>query len=135
MVNRKAGMRGVSGLSGDMRQLHAVSASNPNASLAVEMFCYSVRKQIAAMIAVLEGIDMIVFTGGIGENDPLVRSLICSGLAWAGVRSDTASQQHVAGTCDMRVVPSREDDQIARLSSQVVRNGTSDGCRPLIGSR
>jgi acetate kinase len=65
------------------------------------MFCYSVRKQIAAMIAALGGVDMIVFTGGIGENDTEVRDAICAGLSWAGIGQ-------------IRVIGTQEDEQIAR---------------------
>ena len=54
------------------------------------MFCYSVRKQVAAMIAALDGVDLIVFTGGIGENDEEVRAAICRGLSWIGVSLDEA---------------------------------------------
>ena len=67
-IDREAGMEGVSGLSGDMRQLRD-AGENTQARLAVEMFVYSVRKQIAAMAAAIEGLDLLVFTGGIGEND------------------------------------------------------------------
>ncbi|MEI9930115.1 MAG: acetate/propionate family kinase [Rhizomicrobium sp.] len=68
LVNRHSGLLGVSAASSDMRHLHQSAPTNPDAQLAIEMFCYSVRKQIAAMIAVLEGIDLIVFAGGIGEK-------------------------------------------------------------------
>ena len=54
------------------------------------MFCYSVRKQIAAMIAALDGVDLLVFTGGIGENDVEARAAICGGLSWLGVSLDEA---------------------------------------------
>jgi acetate kinase len=84
------------------------------------MFCYSVRKQIAAMIAVLDGVDMIVFTGGIGENDGEVRASICGGLSWAGINLDPA--QNLAAACSIndpasrvlvQVLASQEDEQIA----------------------
>jgi acetate kinase len=85
------------------------------------MFCYSVRKQIAAMAAVLEGVDMLVFTGGIGENDAEVRATICSGLSWMGVNLDATRNLDVrnpinelASHCAVRVVPSQEDEEIAR---------------------
>ena len=104
-----------------MRRLHEAAAANPNARLAIEMFCYSVRKQIAAMIAVLDGLDMLVFTGGIGENDAQVRAEICSGLSWIGVsldesRNRAASNPVSDGTsrCQVLVLPSQEDEQIAR---------------------
>src|SRR6195952_2065089 len=85
LVDHQSGLRGISGLDGDMRILHQAASSNDDARLAIEMFCYSVRKQIAAMIAVLGGVDMVVFTGGIGENDEVARAMICEGLSWAGI--------------------------------------------------
>ena len=104
-----------------MRRLHEAAAANPNARLAIEMFCYSVRKQIAAMIAVLGGVDMLVFTGGIGENDAQVRAEICSGLAWIGVSLDEARNRAASNPvsddtsrCQVLVLPSQEDEQIAR---------------------
>ena len=71
------------------------------------MFCYSVRKQIAAMIAVLGGIDLIVFTGGIGENDG--SESICAGPSWAGVSLGIGPSNVL-----VRVLASQEDKQIAR---------------------
>ena len=100
MVNRKSGLQGISGLSSDMRLLRQAAPSNPDARLAIEMFCYSVRKQVAAMIAALGGADRIVFTGGIGEHDAEARAEICDGLSWVDVR--------------VSVLPSQEDEQIAR---------------------
>jgi acetate kinase len=100
LVDRGSGLLGISGLTSDMRRLHAAAGSNPDAALAIRMFCYSVRKQVAAMIAALEGIDLLVFTGGIGENDAPVRAAICEGLAWAAPK--------------VRVLASQEDAQIAR---------------------
>jgi acetate kinase len=68
-----------------MRRLHETASSNADTRLAIEMFGYSVRKQVAAMIAALDGVDLIVFTGGIGENDGEARAAICDGLSWIGV--------------------------------------------------
>ena len=121
LIDQRSGLLGVSGVSGDMRRLHEAAASNRDASLAIEMFCMSVRKQIAAMTAVLDGLDMLVFTGGIGENDAQVRAEICSGLSWIGVsldesRNRAASNPVSDGTsrCQVLVLPSQEDEQIAR---------------------
>jgi acetate kinase len=100
LIDRRSGLLGISGVSGDMRRLHEAASSSADARLAIQMFCQSVRKQIAAMIAVLEGIDLLVFTGGIGENDAEVRAAICNGLAWAAPA--------------VRVLASQEDEQIAR---------------------
>jgi acetate kinase len=117
LVDHQSGLLGISGLDSDMRQLHRAASSNDDARLAIEMFCYSVRKQIAAMIAVLGGVDMVVFTGGIGENDEVARAMICEGLAWAGIwqpetRSWTGREAVLGST--VCVLASQEDEQIAR---------------------
>ena len=109
LIDKHSGLLGISGVSGDMRRLHEAAASNRDARLAIEMFCMSVRKLVAAMAAVLGGVDMLVFTGGIGENDAPVRDEICSGLAWLGVGVDDR-----ASRCQVRVLASQEDEQIAR---------------------
>jgi acetate kinase len=121
LVDRHSGLVGISGVDSDMRRLHAAAASNPDAALAVEMFCYSVRKQIAAMIAVLDGVDLIVFTGGIGEHDAQARAKICRGLSWIGVRLDDDRNRcadnpinAAASRCAVRVLASQEDEVIAR---------------------
>ena len=90
LVDHRSGLLGISGIAGDMRGLHQAASSNTDARLAIEMFCYSVRKQIAAMIAALDGADVIIFTGGIGENDAAARAAICGGLSWIGVSLDEA---------------------------------------------
>ncbi|WP_216850399.1 MULTISPECIES: acetate/propionate family kinase [unclassified Acidisoma] len=107
LVDHRSGLQGISGIGHDMRGLHEAAATNPDARLAISMFCYSVRKQIAAMIGALGGVDMIVFAGGIGEHDDAVRAEICDNLPWI---SGTASG------CSVRVIPSQEDEQIARHS-------------------
>lgn len=84
MINQQSGLLGISGLSGNMQTLHQHSVVNSDARLAIEMFCYSVQKQIAAMACALGGIDLLVFSGGIGEHDEIVRSHICAGLSWLG---------------------------------------------------
>ncbi|MDQ6638219.1 MAG: acetate/propionate family kinase [Pseudomonadota bacterium] len=122
MVDHRAGLLGISGVAGDMRRLHEQAAANDDARLAIEMFCYSVRKELAAMTAVLGGVEAIVFTGGIGENDPDVRSAICAGLAWAGIRLDESRNRASNGglisepssSCAVHVLASQEDEQIAR---------------------
>jgi acetate kinase len=118
LVDRRSGLLGVSGVSGDMRALRAAAPSNPDARLAIDMFAYGVRKQIAAMAAVLEGVDMLVFTGGIGENDRQTRQSIRGGLSWLGIGLDDTEQGpsdgQPASGCFIKVIPSQEDEQIAR---------------------
>ena len=126
LIDHRSGLTGISGVGSDMRRLHDAASSNPDARLAIEMFCYSVRKQIAAMMAALGGVDLLVFTGGIGENDGKVRASICSGLSWAGVGSDAiediAEYGRVPSAQGARVLvlPSREDRQIARHTGHLV---------------
>jgi acetate kinase len=119
LVDHRSGLLGLSGTDSDMRRLREAASSNADARLAIEMFCYSVRKQIAAMIAALGGIDLLVFTGGIGETDARARAVICGSLSWfdisldeggAGSAGDPTSEPRPR--CQVRALPSREDDQI-----------------------
>ena len=128
LVNHRSGLVGVSGTASDMRRLHAVEASNTEARLAIDMFCYSASKQIAAMASVLGRIDGLVFTGGIGENDSAVRALICGGLSCLGIELDglrnTASETRIdtfQSRCAVHVIASQEDEQIARHTSALVQ--------------
>ncbi len=85
----ESGLKGVSGISGDIRDLREWSAlGSPRAILALRMFHHQVRRQVAAMAASLEGLDALIFTGGIGENSDIERMAICEGLAWLGVQLD-----------------------------------------------
>jgi acetate kinase len=127
LVDHRSGLLGISGISGDIRCLHAAAASNRRAHLAIEMFGYSVRKQVAAMMAALGGVDLIVFTGGIGENDSEVRSAVCEGLSWAGVSLDNARNKlarnpisDVESSCAVLVLESQEDEQIARHADAIL---------------
>jgi acetate kinase len=121
LVDRRSGLLGISGVGSDMRRLREAASSNADARLAIQMFCYSVRKQVAAMIAALGGVDLIVFTGGIGENDGEARAAICGGLAWIGVSLDNTRNRSAnnpindpASRCQVLVLASQEDEQIAR---------------------
>jgi acetate kinase len=118
LVNHSAGLLGVSGGSSDMRRLLEVRGRDVDARLAVKMFCYQIAKSIAAMAAVLGGIDMLVFTGGIGENSGAVRAEICSGLRHLGISLNNDRNQRNAaniadGECDVRVIAADEDLEIA----------------------
>jgi acetate kinase len=109
LIDHHCGLLGISGISSDMRRLHDASATSADAQLAIDMFCDSVRKQVAAMATALGGIDLLVFTGGIGEHDARVRAWICEGLSWLGIAQDSD-----AASCrKVRVLPAREEQQIA----------------------
>ena len=121
LIDHRSGLLGISGVSSDMRHLHEAASQNADARLAIQMFCHSVGKQIAAMVAALDGIDLLVFTGGIGENDAQVRSAICSRLSWIGVSLDEGRNQFADNPvssgdsrCVVRIIAAKEDEQIAR---------------------
>ena len=120
VVDHRSGLLGISGIDSYMRRLHEASASNANARLAIQMFCYSIRKQVAAMTAALDGVDLLIFTGGIGEHDAKVRAEICGGLACLGISLDPvrnrSSESAINQSTSRRLVwvlPSQEDAQIA----------------------
>jgi acetate kinase len=122
LFDKESGLLGVSGTSSDMRSLHEAAQTSARARLAIEMFARSAKKAIGSYAAVLGGLDLLVFSGGIGEHDAAVRSLICEGLQYLGVRLDLAANQRnvaliSAADSDARVqvVASEEETQMARL--------------------
>src|ERR1700752_1424097 len=90
LLNKQSGLLGISGLTNDMRELLAEEKENNDrrAHLAIEIFCYRVRKYIGAFLAAIGGADAVIFAGGIGENSPEVRMRICEGLQWMGIELD-----------------------------------------------
>ena len=120
LIDARSGMLGISGVSGDVRTLRADaesdSVTSADSRLAIAMFCYSVRKQIAAMMVALGGLDLLVFTGGIGEHDAVVRATISDGLTALGVRDVAAV---------VRVMPAQEEQQIAWQSWNAVRRSAA----------
>jgi acetate kinase len=93
MLNKKSGLLGVSGLSHDIRDLIAVARTNRRAALALKMFCYRARKYLGAYLAALHGADGIIFGGGIGEHQPVIRRQICGGLEKLGLCLDDAANR------------------------------------------
>jgi acetate kinase len=127
LVNRESGMLGVSDLSSDVKTLLEKRASDEAAALALDMFCYQVRKTIGAMAAALGGLDLLVFTAGIGERAAPIRSEICRGLEHLGIKLDDARNQVHAdlvsapdARCAVRVIPTNEDLMIARHTRRVI---------------
>jgi acetate kinase len=133
MLNKQSGLLGLSGLTADMRELLKEIAEHDDrrARLAVDVFCYRVRKYIGAYLAVLDGADAIVFAGGIGENAADVRARICTGLEWLGVAFDPAANASLTNGREGRfsapnsrvelwVIPTDEELLIARDTWRVV---------------
>ncbi len=88
LINHESGLLGISGTSSDMRELMTYEDADSRAAEAIELFCYQTKKWIGSFAAVLEGLDILVFSGGIGEHSPEVRSKICDGLEFLGIELD-----------------------------------------------
>ena len=133
LLNTQSGLLGISGLTNDMRELQAELTDHDDrrVSLAIEIFCYRARKYIGAYLAAMGGADAVVFTGGIGENSPEVRSRICSEMEWAGLHLDTQKNQQTVGreglinTEDSKLlayaIPTDEELLIARDTVRVIK--------------
>jgi acetate kinase len=134
LLNKQSGLIGISGLTNDMRELLAEAREHDDrrARLAVTIFCYRARKYIGAYLAAMNGADAIVFTGGIGENSPQVRAMICDGLQWMGLELDEArNSAQVDGSEGLisregsrlaaYVIPTDEELLIARDTVRCVR--------------
>ena len=97
LLNYESGLQGLSGKSSDMRQiLAAIAQHDSRAQLAFDIYIYRLRAQIGAMLANLGGLDALVFTGGVGEHQPLVRSTVCEGLSFLGIQIDSDRNLHEA---------------------------------------
>jgi acetate kinase len=127
LVDHKSGLLGVSSVSPDMKTLLERRGSDPQAALAIEMFCYQLRKQIGAFAAALGGLDLLVFTGGIGERAAPIRSEVCSGLAHLGIELDAERNgahadliSRTSSRAAVRVIPTNENLMIARHTRALV---------------
>ena len=127
MVNHESGLLGVSETSSDMRDLLANESADIRAGEAVALFCYQAKKWIGALAAALAGLDTLVFTGGIGENAPVVRARICDGLSFLGIELDEPRNSHNEGVIsatpsrvNVRVIRADEERMIARSMSRVL---------------
>jgi acetate kinase len=127
LVNKEAGLLGVSGSSADMQDLLEREAADPRAAEAVALFCYQARKFVGALVAALGGLDTLVFTAGIGQHAPVIRARICDGLQYLGLELDTArNAEHApvissdASRVVVRVMPTDEDLVIVRHTYRVI---------------
>jgi acetate kinase len=125
-VFQQCGLKGVSGLSSDIRDLLAAEETNPHAREAVDLFCYQARKYLGALVAVLDGLDTLIFTGGIGENAVLPRAAVCDGFHHLGLEIDShrnEQNQDIISTpssrVTVRVMKTNEELIIARHTAQL----------------
>ncbi len=134
LLNHESGLRGLSGLSADIRDLEqAALEGNEQAELALEIFAYRTRKYIGAFAAALAGLDAVAFSGGIGEHSASMRSRICQGLEFLGLRLDEARNKTANGRAATRisaesspvqiwVIPTDEEQEIARSTVEQFRD-------------
>ena len=127
LVNLKSGLLGVSCLSSDVKTLLDARATNGDAAMAIEMFCYQIRKSVGALAAALGGLDMLIFTGGIGEHAAAIRAEVCDGLEYLGLNIDSqrnkASEDTISSAgskCRVRVIPTNENLMVARHTTALV---------------
>ncbi|MDB6031939.1 MAG: Acetate kinase, partial [Verrucomicrobiales bacterium] len=129
MVNRESGLLGISETSSDMRDLMARRGTDVRAAEAVALFCYQARKWLGGFAAALGGLDLVVFSGGIGENVPEVRAGICEGLEFLGIEMNPARNQANAPIISkdesrvaVRVIKTDEEQMIAKAVAQLLQN-------------
>lgn len=127
LLNKESGLLGISGYSGDMRDLLERESNDSRCAEAIAIFCYHVRKFVGAYIAALGGLDTVVFTGGIGEHSAVVRERICAGLNCFGItldadanRNDAAVISTRSSAASVRVIRTNEDLMIARHTSRII---------------
>jgi len=126
----RSGLAGLSGGSGDMRDLHAAANSgDPRARLAIDVFVRAVRRYLGAFLVELGGLDVLTFSGGIGENDPAIRAAVCRGLAAFGIVLDSAANlaahgeaclSSAASPAAIYVVPADEERIVAREAAELL---------------
>jgi acetate kinase len=134
LINRGAGLLGLSETSADMRDLLSREESDSRAAEAVALFCYQAKKFLGALAAALGGLDALVFTGGIGEHSTTVRERICEGLGFLGIRLDPDRNAEHAPviSCEgdpvtVRLVPTDENLMVARHTRRLIAPTTKEG--------
>jgi acetate kinase len=126
MLYEESGLIGVSGISSDMKEL--MKSKDPKAKEAIDLFCYYIVHEIGSLIAILEGLNMIVFTGGIGENAAMIRENICSSLNWLCLKIDKNKNRRNSMVISTRkskievyVIPTNEELMIARHALDFIK--------------
>lgn len=126
VINHQSGLLGISGFSSDMQDLLKHQKSNKDAALAIEIFCYQIRKTIGAYTATLGGLNVLVFSGGIGENAPVIRKRICEGFNYLGIELDVRKNrksENIISTKNSKVkvyvIPTDEEIMIATVTKKL----------------
>jgi acetate kinase len=141
VLNKESGLLGISGISGDMRKILAsMKQGHSRAELAFDIYVHRLQAGIGAMIAVLGGIDVLVFSAGVGENSPEVRDAACKQLAFLGLKlDDAANAQHPRdrdiaapdSSVHVLIIRAQEEWAIARECWRLMRSAEADDWRCL----
>lgn len=115
IVNKHSGLLGVSETSSDMKTLLAYRQNDPRAKEAIDLYCYQIKKAIGAYAAALGGLDMLVFSGGIGQNSSEIRQMICQGLDFLGIRPDDPG-----ASVKIKVIEANEEQIIAKQTQNLL---------------
>jgi acetate kinase len=134
MLNKHSGLYGISGVSSDMREIEAAcAAGNRRALLAFEIFCYRIRKYTGAYAAAMGGLDAVTFTGGIGENSPLVRAAALSDMEFLGIQLDEGANRTAPRGKEALISSSRSRTAVAVIPTNEERVIARDTVRVLGG--
>ncbi|MEO6346681.1 MAG: acetate/propionate family kinase, partial [Aquaticitalea sp.] len=133
LINHQSGLLGISGISSDMQDLLRLEKENKNATLAIDIFCYQVKKYIGGYAAVLGGLDILVFSGGIGENAPAIRERICKDLGYLNIHlngeKNNKNQWQISkdeNNVKVYVIPTNEELMIAKTTGEIYEKSIKD---------
>lgn len=137
ILSTESGLAGISGTSGDVRDLEAgIAAGNPRCQLAMDVFAEAIRRYLGAFLVKLGGLDVLTFSGGIGENSAAIRAAVCSGLEAFGIRLNEERNAAVRGEAKIcmpgsavkiLIVPADEERIVARATAEVIAQGGTHG--------
>ena len=129
LINHQSGLLGISGISSDMQDLLHLEKENKDAALAINIFCYQIKKYIGAYTSVLGGLDTLVFSGGIGENAPAIRSRICNDFSYLNIHlneeKNNENQWQISNEeskVKVYVIPTNEELKIAETTAEIYKS-------------
>jgi acetate kinase len=129
LIHHQSGLKGISGISSDLQELLEQAPLQPAAQQAIDLFCYQARKHLGALIATLNGIDILVFTGGAGEKAPLIRQKICAQMTYAGIRIDLNRNEvnhslisHEQDAVAVKVITTDEEIVLVRHAARLLHH-------------
>ncbi len=133
LINHQSGLLGISGISSDMQDLLRLEKENKGAALAIDIFCYQIKKYIGGYTAALGGLNMLIFSGGIGENAPAIRKRICNDLGYLNIHlneeKNNKNQWQISNeesNVKVYVIPTNEELMIAKMTGEIYQKSIND---------